>query len=106
MKKYTLSVGLNDKDQYTQLLAFEDAKNIIVEELSRQGLDCTVYRANGVYTHENGTTVSEETVRVDCYQFDNNSIFQKVVKSCARLKVLLNQESIAYEVQDVEGGLL
>ena len=106
MKKYTLSIGLNDKDQYSQIVTFETAKDIIVKELSRQGLDCTVYRANGVYTHENGTTVLEETVRVDCYQFDSVSIFDRVVKSCASLKVLLNQESIAYEVQDVEGGLL
>ena len=106
MKKYTLSIGLNDKDRYTQIVTFENAKNIIVKELSRQGLDCTVYKANGVYTHENGTTVSEETVRVDCYQFDNNSIFQRVVKSCNNLKALLNQESIAWEAQEVEGGLL
>ncbi len=106
MKKYTLSIGLNDKDRYTQIIGFEKAKDVIVEELAKQGLDCTVYKANGVYTHENGKTVSEETVRVDCYQFDDNSIFQKVVKSCTNLKSLLNQESIAYEVQEVEGGLL
>ena len=73
MKKITLFIGLNDKDTKAQKYSFEAA---------------------GVYTHDDGETVQEVTIRAEFYTDDEAPVreFAKFAK-CA-----LNQESIALEV--------
>ena len=89
MKSQTtvLSIGLNDKDTKEQIIDTDRARAIISKIVS----DCTMYNATGKYTHEDGTQVSEQCIRVELYDAPDNAI--KVY--CKKLKKQLNQECIA-----------
>ena len=86
-KKYTLLIGLNDKDTKTQIISLKKAKQLVIDTCG----DCTISKAKGCYTHEDGTKVNENTLRVELlFKADN-----EVLSMCKKLKKELNQESIA-----------
>lgn len=87
IEKYTLYVGLYDKDTKTKLVADDAARDIINNIVG----DCTISDAYGYYTHDNGERVKEDTLRVEL-------LFKKeddVRLYCKEIKERLNQESIA-----------
>lgn len=85
--RYTLYVGLNDKDAKVQLVPAELAEEIIMEIVG----DCSIERIRGCYTHENGTRVFENTLKVSILFRSEAEIEQYI----AAIKQQLNQESIA-----------
>ena len=88
---YVMYVGLNDQDTKKQELDTETALNCIGDTVG----DCTISMAQGRYTHQNGVTVNEKTVRVEVF----NKEEEEIRNYCNVLKKMLNQESIA--VQEV-----
>jgi hypothetical protein len=87
LKKFTLLIGLNDKDTKKQVVSFTKAKELVLKTCG----DCTISKAKGYYTHEDGTKVNENTLRVELlFKADN-----EVLSMCKKLKKELNQESIA-----------
>ena len=87
IKKYTLLVGLNDKDTKTRIVNKNRAKEVIMDICG----DCTISDALGYYTHEDGTKVTEKALRVELlFKADN-----EVISYCHAIKKALNQESIA-----------
>ena len=105
MIKYTLSIGLNDKDTKTQKIKTSRAFKIVGDILQDNGLDFTTYEAHGGYTHENGERVQETTIRAELLEFDT-SIKDLIIKASKDIKKALNQESIALEYQNVGGDLI
>ena len=103
MNKYILYVGMNDKDTHTQNINTLSAREIIMNTITGIGLDgATVSEAVGIYKHEDGTIVTEQTLRVEIL-FAND----KQIKSiCETLKQVLNQESIAVEKQIINSTLI
>ena len=98
MKRHTFLIGLADKDTKQQELSREVYLRTIYNVVG----DCTISDAVGYYTHDNGELVEEPSLRVDMLFKNENNI-----KGYAdRLKVELNQESIGYEVAEVELDLL
>lgn len=92
--KITLFIGLNDKDTKRQEVKTRDAVELLAGRIAEQLGFGTTSPAAGVYTHEDGTTVIEETVRCEFFTDD-----LKGVKDFAQwAKRALNQESIAMEV--------
>lgn len=93
MKKFILYVGLNDqvtkRQEITTLDAYKVATNIFVEYTG----GATISEARGIYTHDDGTIVTEITLR--CEIFGANT--EQIEKAASQLKVALNQESIAIE---------
>ena len=91
MVKYTLYVGLNDKDTKTQVLdsveCYKIAENIIVNDFG----GCTIYNAKGIYTHNDGSVVIENTLRIEIIADDNDGA---IINTCNALKVAFNQECI------------
>lgn len=87
LERYTLYVGLNDKDTKTQLVTTLEAMSIINEVVG----DCSIQQITGFYTHENGERVKENTLKVELL-FKQES---DVRLYCQSLKNLLNQETIA-----------
>ena len=86
-KKFTLLIGLNDKDTKTQIVSLRKAKQVVINTCG----DCTISKAVGHYTHEDGSKVNENTLRVELlFKADN-----EVLSICKKLKKELNQESIA-----------
>ena len=68
MKKHTFYIGLNDKDTKSQLINTLDAYRITTNIL---GVDSTIKECKGVYTHEDGTITTENTLEVVLLDFDN-----------------------------------
>ena len=98
MKKHTLYVGLNDKDTKKQVVSNPIAMDIVNKVCG----DCSIQEITGFYTHENGEQVKENTLKVELL-FKEDA---QVLTYCQDLKRLLNQESIALNVEDVNSRLV
>lgn len=103
LHKYILYVGLNDKETKTQKIGLLSAREIIQNTVIGQGLDgATISDAIGIYKHDDGTFVTEQSLRVEIL-FATEEIITTI---CEQLKTALNQESIAVETQDIESRLM
>ena len=95
--RYTLYVGLNDKNEKIQLVPVELAEEIIMEIVG----DCSIERIRGCYTHENGARVFENTLKVSILFRSERDIERYI----AAIKQQLNQESIAVCREITESAL-
>ena len=95
--RYTLYIGLNDKDEKIQLVPVELAEEIVMEIVG----DCSIERIRGCYSHEDGTRVFENTLKVSILFRTEAEIEQYV----AAIKRRLNQESIAVCREITESAL-
>lgn len=101
--KYSFYIGLNDKDTKIQVIETLTASNIINHIFIDNNADgATITSGKGIYKHDNGEIVIEETIIVQVYEFDNPINVQKI---CDQLKKVLNQESIAVEKQETNSRL-
>ena len=102
MRKITLYVGLFDKDTHTQLIntlsAYQVVSNIVP--------DCTITEGKGKYTHIDGSVVIEPTLIVEILHFGENFDKEYYTKLANKIKVALNQESVAYQEQEIESELI
>lgn len=104
MTKYTLYIGLNDKDSRKQEIKTGRALDIVTAALLPCG-GATISEARGIYTHDDGGTVEEPTIRAEILDFSGDAL-QHIRAAAAELKQALNQESIALQVEQVEAILL
>lgn len=63
MTQATLYIGLNDKDEKRQTMETVEAYKIVQSELVRHVGGGTIYAAEGIYTHDDGTIVVEKTLK-------------------------------------------
>lgn len=95
--KTTLYVGLNDKDTKTQKVDTMEAYKIVTTYISGVTDGCTIYNANGVYRHDDGSIVIEDTLRIELFE-DDPAVIDGIITT---LKRLLNQESIIKQIEHV-----
>lgn len=101
--KYTFFVGVNDKDTKTQLIDTLTAARIIERVFINNGVEgATITTGRGIYTHENGAIVTEETLIIQVFEFGEPVPVKEV---CNDLKAMLNQESIAVEKRSTNSAL-
>lgn len=101
--KYTFFVGLADKDAKMQVVSTIDAERIIERVFVKHHVDgATITGARGIYVHESGEVVTEETICVQVFEFGNSIPVRAI---CDDLKAMLNQESIAVERREAESAL-
>ena len=93
MKKFILTIGLNDKDTYTQKYDTITAYKLIEDTLKTYTNGYTIYETKGGYLHTNGTYISETSIRVELMFIAKT----QVLVIAKQLKTTLNQESIGYE---------
>lgn len=101
IKKFTLYLGLNDKDTKQQEIATVEAYKIVSNLISSDFDGGTIFEAKGIYKHENGEIVTETTLRIEL-------LFTEAVKVkalCDTLKKLFNQESIAVQEEVINSEL-
>lgn len=102
MEKFTLYVGLNDKNTKVQEIGTLDAYKM-VQNIALQYFDgVTVSEAHGIYKHDDGTFVVENTFRIEILFADFNSVKQ----FADRIKQVLNQESVAMQREVIESQLI
>ena len=102
IEKYTLYVGLNDKDSKIQKVNTVEAYKIIENLLLNLNVEgATIFEAKGLYKHESGEYVIENTLRIEI-MFVEKPIIKQLVDS---IKLILNQESVAVQREIVESEL-
>lgn len=101
IEKFTLYVGLNDKDSKVQEISTLEAYKIINNLLLAYTDGATIFEAVGIYKHEDGSFVTENTLRIELMFIDKKSV-KEIVKN---IKTLLNQESVAVQREVVESEL-
>lgn len=102
MEKYTLYLGLNDKDKKVQLISTIECYKIATNILMQYTSGATIFEANGIYKHDNGEFVVEKTLRIELL-FVTEKQVQDIVK---QLKVVFNQESVAVQKETVNSELM
>lgn len=97
--KYTLYIGLNDKDSKLQEINTVDAYKLVGSLVG----DCTIQEARGLYTHQDGTQVLETTLIVQVIDFSGALDVSPLVET---IKTALNQESVAVIRERVDSKLM
>lgn len=93
-KLYTIFVGLNDKETKKQEITTAEAEERVKAVTCETFEGATVSLAYGIYKHQNGVQVTENTIRIELVFVDDDLVKEYVEK----LKNLLNQESIMVTV--------
>ena len=102
MEKYTLYVGLNDKDKKQQLISTIEAYKICNNILLHYTDGATIFEASGIYKHQDGTFTIEKTLRIELL-FTNKETIDSIVQD---LKKAFNQETIAVQKQVIDSYLM
>lgn len=102
MTKYTIYMGLFDKDskrqEYDTITAYK-----MVQQRATQLFDgATISEAKGIYKHDNGEVVVEPTIRIELMFAD----LETVKTFCDNLKGMFNQESVVLQVEEVNSMLI
>ena len=101
MKKFTLYMGLNDKDTKVQVISTIEAYKVVSNIIAKDFGGGTIFEAQGIYKHEDGKIVFEKTLRIEILFAEEPQIKALV----AELKKIFNQESIAVQVEDINSDL-
>lgn len=92
-KQTNLYIGLNDKETKAQKIDTIEAYKIVYNILLNNGINgATIYNAMGIYKHDNGDVVFENTLKVELIEATS----QAVEKSITEIKKAFNQESVIY----------
>ena len=102
MKKFTLYLGLNDKDSKQQQISTLEAYKVVSNILANDFGGGTIFEAQGIYKHEDGTVVVETTLRIEILFAELPAIKNLV----ATLKKIFNQESIAVQEEVISSSLM
>ena len=95
MTRYTLTIGLFDKDTKRQKISSDIALKIVSDLVVQTVGYGTVYTGNGIYTHVNGSIVVEPSL---VFFVDGEKDLKNKVKTLAwQIKKALNQESVMLE---------
>ena len=100
MTRYTLTIGLFDKDTKRQKISSDMALKIVSDLVVQTVGYGTIHNGNGIYTHINGQIVFEPSV---IYFVDGEKEEESKIKSLAwMIKKALNQESVMLEESAVK----
>ena len=102
MKKFTLYLGLNDKDLKVQKISTLQAFKIVSNLIASRFDGGTIFEADGVYKHDNGAYVIEKTLRIELLFVER----PEVVEFVKVLKEIFNQESIAVQEETINSVLM
>lgn len=94
---YTLYIGTNDKDTYTQEISLEEARDMVNEICVKYVDGYTMQEANGGWVDETGTLTQEDTLVYRLMDVDED----QVISIMNEVLVALNQNSILVEKNEV-----
>ena len=104
-EKYTLLVGLKDKDTKVQTIQTLEAYKVIMNVIKPYTEGATIYEAMGYYKHDDGTMVEEKSLHIDILFFDDADANKKAHAIVDTIKTILNQESVAVTHSIVDSDL-
>lgn len=93
-KKFTLFLGLFDKDSKTQKINTLESYRILKNLLISTGFDnASVFETTVIHKHENGSVLIEPSFKIEITDFDGIEIRPLIEK----LKAVFNQESVVVQ---------
>lgn len=95
--KYTIFIGLNDKDTYEQQIPSEEAEQIMTHIALKYVDGFTVHSARGTYKDEKGVITNENSLVVEF----SNASEQQIKDIMDEILKELNQNSILLEKQRI-----
>lgn len=102
MIKHTLFLGLNDKDTKVQEISTLDAYKILMKTITAVGYEGgSISETTGFYTHQDGTFTIEKSLKIEILFAESD----KTNTLICQLKQLFNQESIAFQSEEVKSEL-
>lgn len=104
MKKFILTIGLNDKDTKTQKFDTITAYKMIENVVQQYTDGYTMYNAHGAYKHFDGTFITEQSIRLELLFVDELTC--RIIANKIKSKDILNQETIAFEIIDTNSQLI
>ena len=102
MEKFILYLGLNDKDTKVQKIDTAKAHEICEHILLHYTAGGTVSEVKGIYTHNDGTSIIENTLKIELLFTTEDTV--KLLAE--KLKEVFNQESIAVQKQPIDSYLV
>jgi hypothetical protein len=102
MKKFTLFIGLFDKDSKRQEITTLDAYKITANIFRSTTGGVTITEAVGVYTYDNGDVAIEPSLRCEIFGADLEPVYAAI----SQIKTALNQEKIALEETEVNSKFI
>lgn len=87
---YKVYIGLNDQLTKKQEISTEKALIDVSEYLANNFEGATAYNAIGIYKHENGEIVRENSIVIELVFVDD----EDVMKMINQFRVVFNQESV------------
>ena len=102
MKKFTLYLGLNDKDKKIQLINTVEAYKIVNNIITSYTDGATIFEASGIYKHDDGTVIIEKTLRIELLFIEKNTVLEII----RQLKTIFNQESVALSEEEIKSELV
>ena len=102
MQKYTLYLGLNDKDTKKQEIATLEAYKITTNLLTSYTDGATIFEANGIYKHNDGNITIEKTLKIELLFVEKTT----VLKIIDELKRIFNQEAIVLQEDLIQSELI
>lgn len=96
MQKHILTIGLNDKDTKQQKYDIITSYKLIENVLREHTTGYTIYQTNGGYKHDDGEFVQEISLRVELMFIEKEKVIE--IANIIKSPIVLNQETIAYEI--------
>ena len=98
LTKNTFYIGLNDKNTKLQQIDNISAFKIVANILLGAGIEgATISQAQGIYKHDNGEIVIENTLRVEVVGANQKALLNAIEQA----KSALNQESVLHQVENI-----
>ncbi|HHU87291.1 MAG TPA: DUF3574 domain-containing protein [Peptococcaceae bacterium] len=98
--KYTLYIGLNDKNTYTQLLSTEDAVNRVADIALKYVDGFTQLSGKGAYKDEKGIITHENCLIFEFYDTNEEqikAIMDEVLQELNQNSILIERQRVSYE---------
>ncbi len=98
--KYTMYIGLNDKDTYTQLISYEAAEKTVSSIALQYVEGFTAYSAKGTYKDDKDVVTSENSLVLefeDATEEQMKAIIDEVLQALNQHSVLLEKQKVSRE---------
>ncbi len=98
--KYTMYIGLNDKDTYTQIIDSEEAEKIVSTICLKYIDGYTMSHGEGSYKDEKDVVTKENSLIYTFYNANDEqmkSIMNEVLKKLNQNSILIEKQKINYD---------
>lgn len=99
VKRFAITIGLNDSDTFSQKCEIEKAIDIVKNCCKSYRVPCTYALADGGYIHSNGTYINEKSLVISIIDPDDENMIDEISRD---LCAFFNQECVSVMCENVE----